>query len=153
VITRPTSAQLIEEVRRELSSNVAPQVTDPQTQGSLQMVDHILGTLAVRAEHEIEWMLDEIDDISGVAGRVAASADTGPSVREALDALRSSTYGSRSLGDVTSRYALASEALSRAIEATVATPGPLRDKVNALLDRRLEHETDVIGEFQLVGRG
>jgi len=153
VITRPTSGQLIEEVRRELSTNVAPQVTDPQAQGSLQMVDHILATLAVRAEHEIEWMLDEIDDISAVVGRVAASADAPPSVREALDTLHASPYGSRSLSDVTARYALASEALSRAIEATVATPGPLRDSVNALLDRRLEHETDVIGEFQLVGRG
>ena len=153
MITRPTSAQLIEEVRRELASNVAPQVTDPQVQGSLQMVDHILATLAVRAEHEIEWMLDEIDDISGVVGRVAASADAPPSVREALDALKTSAYGSRSLSDVTARYALASEALSRAIEATVATTGPLHDEVNALLDRRLEHETDVIGEFQLVARG
>ena len=57
------------------------------------------------------------------------------------------------MSDVSERYALASEALSRAIEATVATPGPLRDEVNALLDRRLEHETDVIGEFQLVARG
>jgi hypothetical protein len=153
VITRPTSAQLIEEVRRELSSNVAPQVTDPQVQGSLQMVDHILATLAVRAEHEIEWMLDEIDDIASVVGRFGASPDAPPSVREALDALQATTSRSRSLSDVSERYALASEALSRAIEATVATPSPLRDSVNALLDRRLEHETDVIGEFQLVARG
>ena len=42
---------------------------------------------------------------------------------------------------------------ARLLEATVATPGPLHDEVNALLDRRLEHETDVIGEFQLVARG
>jgi hypothetical protein len=153
VITRPTSAQLIEEVRRELSSNVAPQVADPQVQGSLQMVDHILATLAVRAEHEIEWMLDEIDDISSVVGRFAASPDAPPSVREALDALQATTSRSTSLSDVSERYALASEALSRAIEATVATPGSLRDSVSALLDRRLEHETDVIGEFQLVARG
>jgi hypothetical protein len=153
MITRPTSAQLIDEVRRELSSNVAPQLTDPQAQGSLQMVDHILRTLSVRAEHEIEWMLEEIDDISSVVGRFAASADAPRSVKEALDALEASASGSRSLSDVTTRYALASEALSRAIEATVATPGPMRDPVNALLDRRLEHETDVIGEFQLVARG
>jgi hypothetical protein len=153
MITRPTSAQLIEEVRRELGENIAPQVADPQAQGSLQMVDHILRTLSVRAEHEIEWMLEEIDDISAVVGRVAASADAPPSVREALDALETGASGSLSLGDVSERYALASEALSRAIEATVATPGPLHDEVNALLDRRLEHETAVIGEFQLVARG
>jgi hypothetical protein len=153
MITRPTSAQLIDEVRRELASNVAPQLTDPQAQGSLQMVDHILRTLSVRAEHEIEWMLDEIDDITSVVGQFAASADAPPSVQEAMDALEASAAGSMALSDVTTRYALASEALSRAIEATVATPGPLRDSVSALLDRRLEHETDVIGEFQLVARG
>jgi len=153
MITRPTSAQLIDEVRRELSSNVAPQLTDPQAQGSLQMVDHILRTLSVRAEHEIEWMLEEIDDVQRVVTQVAESVADSASVREALDALQATASGSMSLSDVTTRYALASEALSRAIEATVATPGPLRDSVNALLDRRLEHETDVIGEFQLVARG
>jgi hypothetical protein len=153
MITRPTSAQLIDEVRRELSSNVAPQVADPQAQGSLQMVDHILGTLAVRAEHEIAWMTEEIADIERVVSRVAAEPGSPPSVGSALDELCASADGSLLLSDVTARYALASEALSRAIEATVATPGPLHDEVNALLDRRLEHETDVIGEFQLVGRG
>jgi hypothetical protein len=153
VITRPTSAQLIDEVRRELSSNVAAQVADPQIQGSLQMIDHILATLAVRAEHEIAWMTEEIADISRVVGRVVAEPGSPPSVGSALDELRASVDDSLLLSDVTSRYALASEALSRAIEATVATPGPLHDEVSALLDRRLEHETDVIGEFQLVGRG
>jgi hypothetical protein len=153
VITRPTSAQLIDEVRRELSSNVAAQVADPQIQGSLQMIDHILGTLAVRAEHEIAWMTQEIDEIERVVLRVAAEPGSPPSVGSALDELRAAADGTLLLSDVTSRYALASEALSRAIEATVATPGPLHDEVNALLDRRLEHETAVIGEFQLVGRG
>jgi hypothetical protein len=153
MITRPTSAQLIDQVRRELAEDVAPKVADPQTLGSLQMIDHILRTLSVRAEHEIEWMLDEIDDIERVAGRVADELPDAGAVGEALDALRTSAYGSRSTNDVTERYALASEALSRAVEATVATPGPLRDEVSTLLDRRLQHETDVIGEFQLVARG
>ena len=153
MITRPTSAQLIDEVRRELASNVAPLLTDPQAQGSLQMVDHILRTLSVRAEHEIEWMLEEIDDVRSVVSQVAESVADGAAVREALDALETDCDPGLALSSVTARYALASEALSRAIDATVATPGPLRDSVNALLDRRLEHETDVIGEFQLVGRG
>jgi hypothetical protein len=107
----------------------------------------------VRAEHEIAWMTEEIAEIERVVSRVAAEAGSPPSVGSALDDLRASADGSLLSSDVTSRYALASEALSRAIEATVATPGPLHDEVSALLDRRLEHETDVIGEFQLVGRG
>ena len=153
MITRPTSAQLIAEVRRELADNIAPLVSDPQAQGSLQMVDHILSTLAIRAEHELEWMLDEIDDIERVAGTVADQLPDAAAVRQALDALRTSVYGSRSTNDITDRYALASEALSCAVEATMSSPGPLRDEVSALLDRRLEHETAVIGEFQLVARG
>ena len=153
MITRPTSAQLIDEVRRELAENIAPQVTDPQAQGSMQMVDHILSTLAIRAEHELGWMLDEIDDIERVASQVVDELPDASAVRAALDALRTTDSGPRSLSDVTERYALASEALSCAVEATLAAAGPLRDEVSALLDRRLEHETAIIGEFQLVARG
>ena len=152
MITKPTTAQLIDEVRRTLASTVVPAVDDPQVQGSLQMIDHILSTLAIRVDNELAWMLDEIDDIERVAGRVAEELPDAGAVAEALDALRTSTYGSRSMSDVTQRYALASEALSRAIETTMLAAGPLRDSVSALLDRRLAHETDVIGEFQLVGR-
>jgi hypothetical protein len=153
MITKPTTAQLIDEVRRTLTSTVAPAVDDPQVQGSLQMIDHILSTLAIRAENELAWMLDEIDDIERVAGRVAEELPDASAVVEALDALRTSTYGSRSISDVTERYALASEVLSCVVEATMSAAGPLRDEVSALLDRRLASETDVIGEFQLVGRG
>ena len=127
--TASTIASIGSSKKHELTERVAPAVKDPQLATSLQMIDHILATLAVRAEHEIEWMLDEIDNISDVVGRVAASADAPPSVREALDALQTTASGSMSLSDVTTRYALASEALSRAIEATVATPGPLREQV------------------------
>src|SRR5438552_2404757 len=75
MITRPTSAQLIDEVRRELSSNVAPQVADPQTQGSLQMVDHILATLAVRAEHEID-LTGRVAVVTGAGRGIGAAYAT-----------------------------------------------------------------------------
>ena len=153
MITKPTSAQLLEEVRQTLASTVAPAVDDPQVQASLQMIDHILSALAVRAENEIAWMMEEIDDVQRVVGRVAESVADSASLREALDALQTACDPGLALSSVTSRYALASEALSRAVEATMSTAVPLRDEVSALLDRRLAHETDVIGEFQLVARG
>jgi len=153
MITKPTTAQLIDEVRRTLASTVAPAINDPQVQASLQMIDHILSTLAIRAENELAWMLEEIDDIEHVMGRVAEELPDAGAVLEALDALRTSPHGSRSANDITQRYALASEALSCAVEATMSTGGPLRDEVSALLDRRLARETEVIGEFQLVARG
>jgi len=153
MITKPTSAQLLEEVRQTLASTVAPAVDDPQVQASLQMIDHILSALAVRAENEIAWMMEEIDDVQRVVDRVAESVADSASLREALDALQTAYDPGLALSSVTSRYALASEALSRAVEATMSTAGPLRDEVSALLDGRLAHETDVIGEFQLVARG
>ena len=153
MITQPTTARLIEVVRQELRDRVAPAVGDPQTEASLQMIDHILSALAVRAENEIAWMMEEIDDVQRVVGRVAESVADSASLREALDALQTASDPGLALNSVTSRYALASEALSRAVEATMSTAGPLRDEVSALLDRRLAHETDVIGEFQLVARG
>ena len=49
MISRPTTAQLVGIVRRELVETVAPAVDDPVVAGSLMMIDHILETLAHRA--------------------------------------------------------------------------------------------------------
>ena len=153
MITRPTTAQLIDVVRRELGERVAPAVTDPQAATSLQMVDHILRTLAVRAEHETGWMAEEIAAIEAVGAQVADSGLPGAlAVAEALAAFRAGD-GGRSAAEVTEEYNAATEVLSRCLEATFTIEGDLRDAVNGLLDQRLAHETEVIGpDFQLVGR-
>ena len=154
MITRPTTTQLLEVVRKELTEKVAPAVTDPQLATSLHMIDHILSTLAVRADHELGWMAEEMAAIESVGERVAASALPGAAaVGEALAEFRSQRAGGLHAAGVTEDYNRASEVLSRSVEATFADDGPLRAEVSALLDQRLAHETDVIGEdFQLVGR-
>lgn len=154
MITAPTTAQLLDVVRRELAEKVAPAVTDPQATISLHMIDHILRTLAVRADHELGWMGEEMAAIESVATRVAASDLPGAeSVGQALQEFRANVSPALHAADVAADYNRASEVLSRAVEATFADAGPLRAAVNALLDQRLAHETDVIGEdFQLVGR-
>ena len=154
MITRPTTAQLIEVVRRELAERVAPAVTDPQVTTRLQMVDHILRTLAVRAEQEAGWMAEEMAAIEAVGEQVADSGLPGAlTVAEALAAFRAGRGAGRSTAEVTDDYNAATEVLSRCLEATFAARGDLRDAVIGLLDQRLGHETDVIGpDFQLVGR-
>ena len=154
MITRPTTAQLIAVVRRELAERVAPAVTDPQVVTSLQMVDHILGTLAVRADHEVGWMVEEMAAIEAVAQPVADSGLPGAgAVADALVAFRSGRAAGHSTAEITDAYNAATEVLSRCIEATFAAGGELRDAVLGVLDQRLAHETDVIGpDFQLVGR-
>jgi len=159
MITAPTTAQLHDVVRKELAENVAPAVTDPQVATSLHMVDHILRTLAVRAEHELGWMGEEMSAIELVASRVAASDLPGAaSVAQALEDFRANVSPGLHAADVAADYNRATEVLSRSVEATFAAVGPeggreLRAAGNVLLDQRLAHVTDVSGEdFQLVGR-
>jgi hypothetical protein len=159
MITAPTTAQLLDVVRRELAEKVAPAVTDPQVATSLHMIDQILRTLAVRAEHELGWMGEEMSAIEMVASRVAASDLPGAaSVAQALEEFRANVSPGLHAADVAADYNRATEVLSRTVEATFPAVGPedggeLRAAVNVLLDQRLAHETDVIGDdFQLVGR-
>ena len=154
MITRPTTPQLIDVVRRELSEHVAPAVSDPQVATSLQMIDHILRTLAVRAGHELGWMTEEMDAIEAVGERIASTDLPGASgVGEALSAFRSQRSAAVDSASIIEDYNHATEVLSRCVETTFEHPGELRDAVTALLDQRLAHEVDVIGpDFQLVGR-
>jgi hypothetical protein len=154
MITRPSTTQLLDVVRQELADKVAPAVNDPQVATSLHMIDHILRTLAVRAEHELGWMAEEMAAIEAVGERVAASGLPGAAgVAEALEEFRSRRGRGLHAAEVTDDYSRASEVLSRAIEVTFAEGGELRAAVNELLDQRLAHETVVIGEdFSLVGR-
>jgi hypothetical protein len=154
MITRPTTAQLLDVVRRELAERVAPAVSDPQVATSLQMIDHILRTLGVRADQEAGWMVEEMGAIEALAEQVAGSGLPGaPAVTGALSTFRSGRSAGSSVAEITEDYNAATEVLSRCVEATFTAGGDLRDAVMGLLDQRLAHETAVIGsDFQLVGR-
>ena len=151
MITQPSTARILRVIQQELRDNVLPMVTDPQALANLQMIEHILGTLAVRADHEIAWMIEEIDALDAVGEQVVAQEPGATKVAAALDESRWAPVTSYHYDDVASRYSLASEILSCALEAV---PGdvPLRATLEALLDARLDHEVDIMGEFQLVGR-
>ena len=151
MITQPTTARLIEVVRQELREQVAPGLGDPQTQASLQMIDHILSTLAVRAEHEIAWMIEETAALCRLGHDVVAAYPGAGDVAAALAATEAVGAGSLHYDDVAARYSLASDILSCAYEQTPAG-SPLRVAIEGAFDQRLRHEVDIMGEFQLVGR-
>jgi hypothetical protein len=151
MITQPSTKRILEVIQRELAENVRPTVTDPHALASIQMVEHILGTLAIRAGHEIAWMVDEIDGLARLGEQVLSAQPDATRVAAALDSLRAAPAASLHYDDVASRYSLASEILSCALE-DVPADVPLRATVEALLDARLAHEVDIMGEFQLVGR-
>jgi hypothetical protein len=151
MITQPTTARLIEVVRQELRDQVAPAVGDPQAEASLQMIDHILSTIAVRTQHEIAWMVEETAALCRLGREVVAAYPGASGVAAALAAAEAGATGSLHYDEVAVRYSLASDVLSCAYEQT-PWGSALRTAVEHAFDQRLRHEVDIMGEFQLVGR-
>jgi hypothetical protein len=153
VISRPTTSQLVDVVRNELSNHVGPHVADPELTVALQMVDQVLATIARRADHEIAWMHEEIAAIEAAAEELVTTHPDAGGVAAALDEHRSRRTGSLHLADVTDDYNRASEVLSRAVEFVIGSGGAHQERIMALLSARLDHEVEVMGaDFTLVGR-
>lgn len=157
MIVRPTSSRLISLVRKELAESIAPALDDPRLKVNLQMIDAILGGIAIRSDHEVAWILEEIAEIQAVGEAIAKGSGAGAArVAEALAELRARRSSSLHVNDLLDDYDRAGEVLSRALEAAVPansnTGGDLRKRVEALLDSRLEKAAAIRGDFKLVGR-
>jgi hypothetical protein len=152
VITLAGSSQVISAVRADLRDVVAPTVTDPTAQLTLQMIDFVLGQLEASTDDQGAWMREEIADIEALADEVVATLPDVARVRQTLDALRAGRAPSERLGELRAEYKLASEVLSVVLEALVVAPGPLRDRALGVLGARLEREQTIRGEFVLVGQ-
>jgi hypothetical protein len=151
VITQPTSVRILEVLQTDLQDNVMPMVTDPQLVANLQMMHHVLGTLAIRAENEIAWLVEEVGELERFGAEVVAAHPQASRVAIAVADLKSVASQSLRLSDVVHRYSLATEILSCALEE-LPEGSELRRSAESHLDARLAHEVAIIGEFQLVGR-
>jgi cytochrome c556 len=136
MIAKPTTEQLIEAVRTDLQTRVAPHVTDPTASVALAMSIAVLGSAAVRSAHELEWMLEEADAIERLAGKPAGA-------RPALS----------DMAAVRAHYTRASELLAQLAEAAYdADDSDAIAEVWALLEQRREHQNIVTGGYTAVGR-
>jgi hypothetical protein len=155
MIVRPTTAQLLRDVRHELAEVVGPEVQTATAKVALEQIDIILEQCAVRAESEIAWMIEEIDEIEAYAADVAEATGDRATL-DALETARTGRSGSLQLDAMAGDYTLMSEALSCAIEACMGDPSQraLRERgVEILRLRRAERETIVRANWRLVGRG
>jgi len=151
MMTQPSADRLLEVVRKELSDNLFPAITDPQATANLQMVLHVLGTIGVRVRHEIAWMCEEVAAAEELGASIATELPPAGPLTTALERLSLAPLVSLHLDDVAARYALGTEVLSCLLEQ-VPADHPRRGEVERLLDDRLAHEVAVMGEFALVGR-
>lgn len=152
MITRPTASRLTEVVRHELKQHIAPVVQDPQLAHSLTMIDHVLSTIGVRAEHEIAWMTDDIAAIERLTLRVERESPGVQPVTAALAAFQRGRTGSLRASDVIADFDLASEVLSTILEAGDRVSSEVAEEARSLLRRRVDHGVQVAGDFRLVAR-
>ena len=150
MMSTPTVAQLVTAIRAQLSEVVAPAVEDPAAGRVLGMVDHLLQTIAVRAEHEIEWMVAHGDDVVGLAEEFVDGEGGSESIALALNRYRAEHRGSLSTSAVTENFALANGVLSAILETTVSDDGPLARRARDLMRRDVAHAVDIVGDFVLV---
>src|SRR3981189_1746029 len=120
MMSTPTVAQLVSAIRAQLSEVVAPAVEDPAAGRVLAMIDHLLQTIAVRAEHVIEWMVAHIDDVARLAGEFPAGGGGAERIALGLSQYRAEHQNSLSASAMTADFALANGVLSAMLEATVS---------------------------------
>jgi hypothetical protein len=153
MITRPTTAQLIDAVREDLQTRVAPVVADPPAKLALQMCLLVLGSAAVRSDHELAFMLDEADAIEALARDLAERLPEAGPLAEALAEHERDTAPPREVAAVHGRYERASEVLSLAAEAAYdAGDAEAITAVLAVFDRRRRNQNTITGGYEAVGR-
>ena len=68
-MSTPSVAALATAIREQLSTAIAPALADDGQKKLLAIIDHLLSTIAVRAEHEIDWMVAHTADVVELAQR------------------------------------------------------------------------------------
>jgi hypothetical protein len=153
MIDKPTTAQLIDAVRNELRARVAPFVTDPIARIALDMSILVLGTAAVRSEHELAWMLQEADAIEALAGELIARLPVTGSLAQALADYEHGKGEHRDIADLHAHYARASELLARAAEAAYdCNDSESIRRVTAVFEQRRDNQNTISGGYEAVGR-
>lgn len=149
-MSTPTVVQLIAAIRGQLTDVVAPSVQDPGAGKVLAMIDHLLQTVEVRAENEIDWMVTHVAEINDLANRFVDQNPGSEEIAAARQRFVEHEQRSLTASSVTANYALAAAVLSEILEATVSDDGPLARRARELLRRDVAHGVDVVGEFVLV---
>jgi hypothetical protein len=153
MLSRPSTEQIILDCRAELLSTINGALTDAPARIAVQMMENVLRNCATRAAHEIAWMREETDAMIAFAERVAASTATSPELDGALARYRADRSDSLHLDDVSTTYGLAGECLSTGLEAAMAAgDDELQRAGRDILELRLAHEQQIMGEWVMVGR-
>jgi hypothetical protein len=152
MIGRPTTEQLALDCARELTNQVLPAVDDPTAVRTVQMLENVLRNIAVRAAHEVAWMVEETATIEQYAREVAERFG-GDGIAAGLVALAAAPRDSLHLEDVAETYARAGDLLSAATDVALASDDDaLARRAYEILRVRCDREVTAMAEWSPVAR-
>jgi hypothetical protein len=136
MLTQPTTDKILLAIADDLNAVVLPSVTDEPAIVLLGQIDQLLRRLSRRTASEINWMIEEINQINNAIGR------------------ENKNLSSYLLSDIASAYSEASGALGDAIDQAFGEDDS--EKISALRElllHRIAKEQEILGQLDLVGRG
>jgi hypothetical protein len=153
VISRPTTAQILDDCARELRETIAPAVTDATVRIRLQMLEQLVASCAVRAAHEISWMDAECSVMEAYAADVLGAFDDTQLLGKRLDDYRSERSRSLDLEDRVADYDRAGRAFAVALELAMHRGDEeLCARAREIVTQRRNRETETRPGFYLPGR-
>jgi len=152
VLTRPVAPAVLRLIGHIVSteSMSAPGTANP---GELIIPAQLIELTARRVELEPGFIAEEVQDYLQV-GELVLSEQLGDTsaMAAAMTDLRAHLAGGQVQAHDTRAYALASEVLCLAIDATAATTGPARTATEAALALRQSNQATIVGDFSIAGR-
>ena len=136
MLTQPTTDKILLAIADDLNAVVLPSLTDEPAIVLLGQIDQLLRRLSRRTASEINWMIEEINQINNAIGR------------------ENKNLSSYLLSDIASAYSEASGALGDAIDQAFGEDDS--EKISALRElllHRIAKEQEILGQLDLVGRG
>jgi hypothetical protein len=153
VISRPTTAQILDDCARELRETVAPAVTDPTVRIRLEMLEQLVASCAVRAAHEISWMEAECEVMASYAADVLATLGDDRGLSALLEDYRARQGRSLDLEDRVADYDRAGRAFAVALElAMYRGHDELSARARQIVTERRDREAETRPGFYLPGR-
>ena len=122
MISKPSTAQLIEAVNAELASKVSPELDAGTTRVVLDMAMAVLQGAATRSANELAWMREEEQAVADE--RLVAELPSATGLAEAYRVYTDNRSDSLYLAGAMADYERVSEVLSCAAEAVYAEGDP-----------------------------
>jgi hypothetical protein len=153
MLTRPAPADVLNLLSRAVTDQTRNDTVTAASAGELYLVGQLLALTSRQVRLEPRFIDQEVRAYEAL-GNLVVNNGTGDTVAisAALTELRDHCAAGPTEGHDAKAYALASEVLCLAIDATFSTPGAARDSMIAALSLRRSNQSEVVGDFTIAGR-